>query len=202
MEDKRRRTLRTIAWAAVLAASACLVPTFRSCGDVALGFPTVAVANVGEPSGEFRPLALAINILTVGAIAAAFAFLYLKTGRDAVRSILRWGFASFAIYQLLVVFGYVVMYPILLKSGDKSIGAYASMGYAYFIYPFFDLIGLFSRRMPADASGSAFFGDSSDIPVRIGWLAMSAAWFGAGAGVRAIVRAAKRKRGFFPGSLP
>jgi hypothetical protein len=193
MEEKRRRTFRIIAWAAVLGAFACMVPTIRSCGDVALGFPTVAVANVGEPSGEFRPLALAINVLAVGAVAAAFAFFYLKTKRDAVRSILRWGFAAFAIYQLLVVFGYVVMYPILLKSGDRSIGAYASMGYVYFIYPFFDLVGFFSRRIPAGASGSAFFGDSSDIPMRIGWLAMSAAWFGAGIGVRALVREAARR---------
>ncbi len=194
MDGDKNRSWRVIARFAAVAAFVCVLPTIRSCGRVALGFPTVAVTNVGEDSSAFRFPNLAVNVLSIGLIAFALLIAYRRAKKEPWKSIFRWGLRSFAIYQALTAIGFALVYPLFAKSENGSLGSYFFAGYVYLVYPFFHLLKPLPRLVPAAVSSSGLFGDELDVPVRLWWIATSLAWFCAGAASRLVRNAIARRR--------
>ncbi len=194
MHGDKRSGLRVIVRFAAVAAFVCVLPTIRSCGRVALGFPTVAVADVGQDSSAFRFPNLVVNALSVGLIAFALLIAYRRAKTEPWKSIFRWGLRSFAVYQALTAIGFALVYPLLAKSENGSPGSYVFAGYVYLVYPFFHLLAPMPRLVPAAVSSSGLFGDELDVPVRLWWIAASFAWFGAGAVLRLVRNAVVRRK--------
>jgi hypothetical protein len=181
------RILKTVGLALVV----CLIPALRSCGGVSLGFPAVAYDFGNRGLANLRPLNLAINLALIGIIALALAFSYGRIKDQKARRVVGSGFAFLGIYQLLVVIGYAVAYPILMKTSDKSPLGWIGIGYAYFIHPYMELARDWERAIPPAWSSSFLFGDELDIPMRLGYLGMCCLWFGLGTLKALIVRPKK-----------
>jgi hypothetical protein len=163
-----------------LALVVSLVPALRSCGGISLGFPTVAYDFGNHGLADLRPINLLINAVIIGLIALLIAFAYARIKKPGAKRLIGSGFAFLGIYQLLVVLGYAVVYPILMKTTDKNPLAWIGMGYAYFIHPYMELARDWEKAIPEAWSSSSLFGDELDIPMRLGYLGVCCLWFGVG----------------------
>jgi hypothetical protein len=173
----------------------CLIPNLRSCGNFSLGFPTVAYASSTQDTVDFRFFNLAINDGFVSLITLGFFFLYKRIRNDRTRRLVRSGFSFLGLYQLLIVFGYAVIYPVLIIFGENHIIGMGGIVYAYFIHPFFGIIQEVANLFPADVQTSFLFGDNYDMPMRIGYVLMCGAWFGLGVLKAVIFKGKKAEAG-------
>jgi hypothetical protein len=170
------------------------IPSLRSCGQITVGLPFVAISERSSSGFHFHWLNLALNV-AVAAVVILAATLALKAVKRAkTRTTLMAGFDFVGIYASLVLVGYLVVLPLCANSKDNTIGGAIFIGYAFFIYPWFDIMSEIANSFPDAIAASPLFGDSYDLPMRLGFLLMCLAWFGLGCLAAAIARSAARKR--------
>ncbi len=178
----------TTAKLVVLCLTIAFVPCLRSCGDLSFGFPAVAYAVKDPPIvsqrsvalPRFRPANALLDLAAVGLLAAGLVLLYRTRRSERARALVRAGVQGLAVYQALVVIGYAVLYPIAIRhQGDDALTAFIA-GYAYFIHPYFAATSYVAQALPEGWQASALFGDEDDLPMRLGYALMWAAWFGLG----------------------
>jgi hypothetical protein len=166
---------------AFLAIFVCFLPNLRSCGNLSVGFPAVVYGSSAkvEPA-DFRLVNLAINIVSVGLSVLGLVFLYRRIRSDRGRRLVRSGFTFLGAYQVMLIFGYAVVYPLIINLGENTIVAAVCMIYAFFIHPYLEIVQEISYLFPDALHTSFLFGDHYDVPMRIGYVLMCGLWFGLG----------------------
>lgn len=180
MSDARTRKA-LLARNAALALTIAFVPGLRSCGEVSFGFPGVAWAWGASTPAAPRPLVALLDLVVVAALAAALWAVYRSRRTERARGLLRGGVQGLAVYQALVVFGYAAVYPLARVHEADDALTVLIMAYAYFVHPFMAASSAVAGALPAAWAQAPLFGDADDIPVRLAYLVMWAAWFGLGA---------------------
>jgi hypothetical protein len=173
----------------LLCLTICFVPCLRSCGGISFGFPVVAYGGQGHAAHQgqslvenLRPLNALLDLAVVGLVAVGLVALYRTRRGERARALLRGGLQGLAVYQALVVLGYAVLYPVsMVHDGEDALSAFI-IGYAYFIHPYYLTIAKqVGEALPQAWHDSSLFGDAVDLPMRLGYVVMWAAWFGLGA---------------------
>lgn len=174
------------------------VPCLRSCGNLSLGFPAVII-GAGNGPVDFKPLNGLLNVVIVVSVFLVLWQLYRRIQNPIRKKHLLAGFHSVLFYQALILFGYAVIYPFypLVESG--SLSDTLCMAYLLLIHPYFGLASWLSGIIPDSLALSFLFGDSLDIPMRLGYLVMCALWFALGVTVSAFREKRRRtKAAVFP----
>jgi hypothetical protein len=170
------------------------IPSIRSCGRITVGLPFVALSERSGPGFQLHWLNLALNLAVAAVVILAAALALKAVKRAETRKTLMAGFDFVGIYASLVLAGYLVVLPLCANSNDNTIGGAIFIGYAFFIYPWFDIMSEIANSFPNAIAASPLFGESYDLPMRLGFLLMCLAWFGLGCVMAAIARSAARKR--------
>jgi hypothetical protein len=165
----------------VLCLTLAFVPALRSCGGLSFGFPAVAYATLPKDAAHLRPGNALLDLAAVALLAAGLLALYRTRRSERGRALVRGGVQGLAAYQALVVVGYAVLYPIAtVHQGDDALTGFI-LGYAYFIHPYMAAIPRLAAALPHAWHASWLFGDDHDLPMRLAYVVMWAAWFGLGA---------------------
>lgn len=184
------KTARTLAIILIL----LFIPAIRSCGQVSSGLPFVALSqgDSGSIRVHWANFALNLAITSFLVLAAAIGFRRLKS--PITKKTLRAGFDSIGIYALLVMIGYLVVYPLTANADEHGFAGWFFIVYASFVHPYIWIVSDLSDLFSGSLSRSTLFGDSYDLPMRLGFILMCALWFGLGCAASAVSRRMKGKR--------
>jgi hypothetical protein len=170
------------------------IPSLRSCGQITVGLPFVALSERSGPGFQFHWLNLSLNLAVAAVVILAAALALKAVKRAETRRTLMTGFDFVGIYASLVFVGYLVVLPLCADSNDNTISGAIFVGYAFFIYPWFGIMSEIANSFPSAIAASPLFGENYDLPMRLGFLLMCLAWFGLGCLAASITKTITRKR--------
>lgn len=153
----------------------CFLPFIRSCGDVSMGFPAAAFSGSWVYSlDKVNLTGLLVNICVM-ILLIVIVIMVLK--RWSPGRIVSAGIRGIVIYNVLIIAGYYVTYPLFMLCHNWFMEYVAGI-YLYSLYPLHELIEFgFLDRLSESA---VIYGDMYDIRFRLHYLLMTLCWFGAG----------------------